>query len=170
MFKKLFYKLEEVSINIGARSKILYNYLLQTSVMIFVNHYVTKYVQQPINNWYTKKKQIYITNRNKLYMHIQHTNIKNYMEKLLYTFPAYMPFFFTYAQTSFMLTVSVWLCYWLYFWCAILYLRSVIFVFPLAIKNNYTLSQYLAIWVLVWLAPMLFYMFVYYPFWYYYQR
>jgi len=92
------------------------------------------------------------------------------MEKLFYTFPVYMLFFFTYAQTHFILTVSVWLCYWLYFWCAILYLRSLIFVFPLAIKNHYSLSQYLAIWVLIWLAPMIFYMFIYYPFWYYYQR
>lgn len=103
-------------------------------------------------------------------MHIQQTNIKKYMEILFYTFPAYMLFFFTYAQMHFIITVSVWLCYWIYFWCAILYLRSLIFVFPLAIKNEYSLSQYLAIWVLIWMAPMIFYMFVYYPFWYYYQR
>lgn len=56
MFKIFFLKLEELIINIGIRSKLLYNYLLQTPGMIIVNHYVNKYLHQPIHIWFKKKK------------------------------------------------------------------------------------------------------------------
>lgn len=165
MIKHIFYKLFNLSLRLGTRCVLIYNYILQTQLMLAVLYNINVFCYKPIFAWYNKKQNIYITKRNALYIHIQNSSITQYMEKVFYTFPAYMFFFFTYAQTDFSITLSVWLCYWIYFWCAILYIRSVIFVFPLAIKTQFSLGHYLAIWVLVWFAPMVFYMYIYVPFW-----
>lgn len=147
-----------------------YTKIIQSQIINVIITYLKKYVILPLSIWFEKKKNIYITKRNTFYTRIQTSKVKIYMKRLLYTFPIYMIFFFTYAQTQFIYTIIVWLCYWVYLWCAIFYIRSLLFVFPSAPKDDYSLAIYLATWVILWMAPMIFYMYVYYPFWYFYQQ
>lgn len=145
------------------------------------NIYVNKYIFMPsyfvykliikpliliIFRKYIKIKQYKKKLLHKLYTKVQHAKIQKILRIHIYTYPVYIISFFVVFQENFVITVYVWLYFWVYFWSTMLFSKSKNYCNPNAVYINFSLCDYIALWIFLSCAPMIFYMFFYCPFYF----